>query len=557
MTSSSPVLPHGTARPDYPRDPLPTWVEGLRDGQVDAVREITASFDDGADVVFLDAPVGSGKTLIGELVRRELGIDDGLYVCSDKALQAQFLRDFPYAKVLMGRANYATASGTRDVTAEDCTSEGREDPCLWCDPTYACPYTVAKTAALSARVAVLNTAYALTTMNYTRTFTGRRLVVVDEADMLEDALLGFTGFEVPGWLGRALRLEYPGKGVHKPTIVAWLHDTAGQVTVHLRRRGQDMDAKDRRKMVAFRDECTRVAGQIQRDVDLARDGGDEAEENAGRWLRDYDTRTFKMVPVMVAGYGSRSLWRHGERWLLMSGTIISADEMADSLGLPLDHATVSIGSTFPVENRKVILAPVANVTRQAGDQDYAALAYAIERICERHQGRVLVHTVSYALTRELMGRVDLGRRCKVSYTAAREKAGAMDTYLRTPGAVMFAPSMDRGVDLAGDKCEVQIIAKSPFPSLGDKRVAARLHLPGGDRWYATKTVRDIVQMTGRGVRNESDRCWTYVLDQQFARNVWGRHKRLFPAYFREAVDQRADVRWLLDAGAATRSKGAA
>lgn len=109
---------------------------------------------------------------------------------------------------------------------------------------------------------------------------------------------------------------------------------------------------------------------------------------------------------------------------------------------------------------------------------------------------------------------------------------------------MFAPSMSRGVDLAGDKCRVQIIVKCPFPSLGDKQIKARMGLPGGQQWYSVKTVRDIVQMTGRGVRSADDWCYTYILDKQFTRNVWGSNKLLFPGYFREAVDVRADTRWL-------------
>lgn len=84
------VLPLGTARPDYPGLPLPSWVQSLREHQVTAVREIVEAFED-VDVVFLDAPVGAGKTLIGELVRHEMNVDKGLYVCTDKALQDQFL----------------------------------------------------------------------------------------------------------------------------------------------------------------------------------------------------------------------------------------------------------------------------------------------------------------------------------------------------------------------------------------------------------------------------------------------------------------------------------
>jgi superfamily II DNA or RNA helicase len=75
--------------------PLPEWFRDLRDHQEEALERISIAFeDDEADVVFLDAPTGSGKTLIGEMARRRLGVS-GLYVCSDKALQTQFMTGLP------------------------------------------------------------------------------------------------------------------------------------------------------------------------------------------------------------------------------------------------------------------------------------------------------------------------------------------------------------------------------------------------------------------------------------------------------------------------------
>src|SRR5690606_4209618 len=153
---------------------------------------------------------------------------------------------------------------------------------------------------------------------------------------------------------------------------------------------------------------------------------------------------------------------------------------------------------FPVENRRIMFAPVANVTAKATDEDKARPLLALNRIGQRHPGRRLLHTVSSPRPDPLT-RTTKPDRTVFTYRNANEKAKALAEYLRTPGAVMFAPSMDRGVDLKGDACECQIIAKCPFPYLGDKRISARLRLPNGQTWYTVKTIRDIVQMTGRGV----------------------------------------------------------
>ena len=93
-----------------------------------------------------------------------------------------------------------------------------------------------------------------------------------------------------------------------------------------------------------------------------------------------------------------------------------------------------------------------------------------------------------------------------------------------------------------DLCRVQIIAKCPFPALGDKQIAARLHTEGGQLWYTVKTVRDIVQMTGRAVRHDDDWAITYIFDSSFGKSLWNRWKNLFPKWWQESVNTKADVR---------------
>jgi Rad3-related DNA helicase len=267
-------------------------------------------------------------------------------------------------------------------------------------------------------------------------------------------------------------------------------------------------------------------------------------------LRDYDTKTFKLIPVMVAPYGNRFLWRHAKRFLVMSATIISAAEMAESLGLRLPWGEVTVPMTFPVENRPIVIAPVVSMTyRNMQDPaTFDVMARAIVNVSRNHPGeRVLVHCNSYRIAKELASRCHTDERFAhyaYVYESGSEKIAMLDAYLGDESGMLFAASMARGVDLKGDDCRVQVIAKVPFPSLANKQVSARMRLPGGQQWYDVLTVREIVQMTGRGVRSETDRAMTYVLDEQFGR-VWSKSKRLFPQWWRDAVDQSQKISWLL------------
>jgi len=522
---------------------LPAWVTEIRPHQADAVRDIMAAYNAGADVVLLDAPTGSGKTLIAEMVRQLLNTR-GVYVCSDKALQRQFTRDFPTARMLQGRNNYPTQHNPAK-TADDCTATNPADSCDHCDSRTDCPYQAARSAALAAPLAVLNSSYYLAATNYAEAFTNEQFVVLDEADTLEQVLLGFVEYKVPTWA--SARLPLPVKGAHKGTLIRWLEDAARTIEHDLNalRGTSTFDPRRARQMSAFVAQTQQLAAQLQRDVKAG-----EVAEDDGKWLRVYEDPTrlsLHMKPVLVANHGTRHLWRHAKKFLLMSGTLISTEEMVDTLGIPLEYATVTVPMTFPVDHRPIVIAPIANMARNADAGEYRKMAYAIQQVANLHDSRILIHTVSRDRADRLVAELDqiggVGKRPIITYRSSKERDYALDSYLRKPGAIMFAQSMDRGIDLPGDACRVQIIAKVPFLSLGDRRTAARLHLPGGQDWYTIQAIRTIVQMTGRGVRSSTDWATTYIFDAQFGRNLWKPNLRtLFPSYFREAVDRGRDIR---------------
>ena len=275
------------------RNALPSWVKEIRPHQTVAVAEVIAAFDDGAQLVFIDAPTGSGKTLIGELVRRETNYPRVLYVCSDKTLQDQFARDFPYAKVLKGKANYPTEYGPADMTCDDCTADSPADPCMWCNSTQTCPYQVAKRIAAEADLAVINTSYLLTEANYVGVFSRYDLIIVDECDTLERMLMGFVEFKVPRYVARALKLVYPIKGAHKPTLRKWIEQVAADAERYERSHRMKLSKKERARWSGFATTAKRTCKEL--DVDIAKNGDDE---DTGKWLRDYDTDTFSLKPVM-------------------------------------------------------------------------------------------------------------------------------------------------------------------------------------------------------------------------------------------------------------------
>lgn len=548
---SLPPAPSDERFRDKELGPLPDWVKELRPHQWQAAVDIYNAFVvDDVDIVWLDAPTGSGKTLIAELVRRMLDAP-AFYICNTKTLQDQFHTDFPYSKVLKGRSNYPTLGMPYpDYTAADCTKEGSGDEahCYWCPEVADCPYEMAKREALGSRLSILNTSYLLAEANYVGNTGGknrRRLVISDEADVLESELMGFVQYELSERRLERLGITAPKKGVRKTTILAWLKDELlPAMIVHVKSIAYSQEIRfirEKNGYLQLIEDTKRIIGDLEQEIEALQGKEDEQDEvGVENWVRDNESGPLVLKPVRVNMYGQRMFWQHGEKWLCMSASFISTEEMNESLGVDeagLRTATVTVPMMFDVRNRQVEVVPLANMTNKLKDTEWPKMVRGIDNICSWYPDvRILVHTVSYAFTEYLMKHCSREMRVRaVTYRTGKDRDDALARYRRTQGAILVAPSMDRGIDLKGDECRVVIVAKVPFPNLGDRQVGSRLRGIGGQAWYSVQTIRKLVQMTGRGVRSEDDYCNIYILDAQFLRKIWNKTKMLLPSWWREAV----------------------
>lgn len=524
----SPADVHWTRHGD---PPLPDKFESFQPHQIAAYEQIMAAFEH-ADIVMVDAPTGSGKTIIGEMVRRGMGTK-ALYICHSKSLQEQFAADFPYCKVLKGRSNYSTQLASfPDTTCADCTRTPADDGCAWCSDPIICEYPIAKTRALTARLSVLNTAYLLAEANHVGGMSNRDFIIIDECDTLERELMSYIQFEVSDYRLKALGPTAPIKGSHKTTIATWMEtELLPAVTTAYKKlppRPRDVTTIRRKAgLNSLRREIERIVPELRGEDSL-------------NWVRDNGAGPMVLKPVRVDRQAKDAVWRHGKKFLLMSATIVSADQLAEDLGIEsagLKWELVRVPHTFPIENRRIHVRPIADMAqkhRASGSWD--RMADGIRLILADHPNeRVLVHTVSYQLAGHLRDRLAGSGRPVLTYRSASERDAAIAQFRRSESAVLVAPSLDRGVDFRDDDCRVVIVAKVPFPYLGDDQVSTRMRTKGGRQWYSCQTVRTLVQMTGRGVRSEKDWCKTYILDSQFLDNIWKKSRQLLPQWFRDAI----------------------
>ncbi len=577
-----------------PRDPmlvdrysytdLPDWVEAFRPNQWDIVEEIVEAFMSGKKYVMLDAPTGAGKTLIAEVVRRRLGVR-ALYSCTTKTLQEQFSKDFGYAQMLKGRENYPTlnfpdAFGEENpnlrITAADCnkrweevaeedlqerdcdcndedyvpeedpdyveetdaTSDGEEirriPVCDFCHSPDRCPYRMAKATALRSSLVCMNTAYLMTECNGPGQFSGRfNLAICDEADLLENQLMNFVEVNVSSKVRRELGIEPPYIKSHtaKGAYESW-QGWCRYAIVRVKQRLAELPKKTTNvRVIRERKSLDNLLKRLEKVAEEVVGGG---------WVytgyTDAPDHPIIFRPVWVHGYAPGYLWCHADRWLLMSATMLSGDLTARELGMEEGkHTLISMPSSFPKENRPIFYVPKADMAQKNIEQARPVMVGAIEQLMDRYPDeRILVHTVSYDLAQYLYQHCRDPRGRVLTYRSAKERNDTLLRYRENPASVVLAPSFERGVDLKDDDCRVVVIAKVPYPYLGDKQVNARLHSPGGPEWYHLQTIRSIVQMSGRGVRHDRDWADTYILDSQFYR-LWKERRRWFPRWWAEAI----------------------
>jgi len=545
------------------RPPLPAWVKYLRPGQWKGLQEILALYEAGKTVVFVDAPTGAGKTLLGELVARKVSPSRMVYTCSTKQLQEQFLHDFPYSTVIMGRSNYPTADNPDRypyLSAEVCDAHKAILPacdrcndwmrrtksldltgeeklhCSLCHPVFDCPYRQAKRVAMVSRVAVANIPYYLSLTNYQDQFRNEPLVIIDEADVIGVELIRHVEFTISKARLAKYGLHQPEKKTVRTSWVEWVRDQAVPALVEeLSSYGEypslSLKAKkEHQSLESMIATLQHLGGWNQKTQSWG-------EDHLDGWIyTDYERGNVTLKPIREKPHAREKLWDHAQKWLLMSASIGSAEQMAYDLDLEDDEwGYVEVASSFPPERRPIYVEPTASMTYKNKDTSWPKMARKIADIIEEYPNeRILIHTVSYAFTEYLQQRMKANGRA-ITYRNARERVQALNRFKKSERGIMLAPSFERGIDLPYDECRVVIIPKIPYPALKDKQVNARLYQPGGKGWYILETARSLIQMTGRAMRFEDDECEIYLLDTQFTEQIWKRYRHMLPGWWKAAV----------------------
>jgi len=535
-----------------------------REGQIKAIDTILEAFAKGKNTVCVDAPTGVGKSAIGMTVARYLNSQirsqnsedeyniGAYFLTTQKILQQQYLRDFEEKRrggmlELKSATNYQCGYDERQSCGESkraLTALGKSaDGTNWkkhCSSN--CSYNIAKRSFIQGHLGITNYSYFMAETTYAGKLEPRDLLVGDEAHNIESEVCKFVEVEVTDRFCKKHLGMTMAKGEDPEYLYRWIKETYRPALAQMFdqvKSALGMFADNRgvggdemfQQLIKQNDLFDKHICKVNRFIDRFK----PEEWIINREIRkDHrgDRMTLQFKPIDASVWAEPYLLRFGEKRLLMSATILDKTSFCRSLGLDLDKTEyIALPSTFPVENRAIHYMPVGKMSMRDVDDTLPRLVQAVKALLEAHSDQKgIIHTTNFRVAHHLR---DSLRDPRLLVHGSEDRDAVLRRHHDSPEpTVLVSPSMTEGISLDDDLSRFQIVAKLPYPNLGDKSLKKRCDR---DPWYYDYlTTRSFVQAVGRSVRNEKDWAVTYVLDGCFEAFL-RKNKHILPQYILDAM----------------------
>lgn len=513
---------------------------------------------DSTQVFLLEAPPGFGKSAVNLALSSAV---DGkaLILCAQKVLLDQYERSFSgKISIIKGRENYPC------VAFEGCSC-GNAPCCV--KKKFLCPLEeecIYKNKLAQAELSPITA----TTVAYgwkggVWKLLPRELVIVDEGHNIDTVVSNFVTFTITKRFWEKVHNQL-GSFLPFSTLeeLESVEELAEYLTYNLdidmyrnnlQKRAEELGEKLEQTEKKRRGELLKEYNYLASLINEA----ENKKENISRfysdvkkgheWIIDKEFQEEELVsvrarPLYVGRFLKERFWDKVNKIIISSATICSPKIFLKEVGLDENYTVrrYRIPSSFPKERRPIYVNYCGRMGRKYKENTLPKLANRIQEISNAYKEKVIVHSHSYEnaqfLYKNLTGRVLFQGDDK------REKM--LENFLQEPVPCIFlSVDMEEGIDLRDSLGRVNIIAKVPFPFLGDKKVERRMAEPDGQEWYVWKTVLTLCQAYGRTTRSKDDWSVTFILDSDFG-FLFRRGKKLFPSWFTEALTTKSRwVRW--------------
>jgi ATP-dependent DNA helicase DinG len=474
----------------------------------------------------LEAPTGSGKTALPKALSHNSKV---ISLVQHKQLQQRNYGEKYEFDVLYGKSNYPCVHPDNpDVSADACLYDGKMTQCDYYDE---CPYVIAREMAKNSFKASLN---------YSYWFTARWLrkhefdyLVCDEGHNLSDQVLDFTGCTVDEFKRAKYGLpEFPN--THSvEEVVAWMVKAQSQLKAVSRQYQGFPKEIERIKRLNAKLEDTQNAIALNSKDWFVRSGV----------IRQQNPQL--VAKPLTARYHFPSYFLSPRyKVILMSATIGDTETFTKELGMIAGSwESRRVPSVWEAKVRPVLIpddCPKMNYKSTPQEKTHQALVIAREIKKYPADWCGVVHVSSKMMAKDLarmLSRFGLENRVWVPTEGISTEQVMKDWIVRkkkVAGSIAVAWAWWEGVDLTEER--ICIVAKVPFPSLGDEYESERMHYDGS--FYLQRTAWDVEQGLGRSRRGEAE---DYDINGERTQLVmiadgnWNRVKKYLSANLKESV----------------------
>jgi len=563
--------------------------DNIRPNQKKVLDEIDQALKSGFKFIFLEAPTGFGKSAVAITLSRFLGSS---HLCtSTKDLQNQYSRDFPYLYEVKGRNNfpcivkedmginesceygpclkdedydclYKTRLSDYEVSSEGTIYENidinkyalkkyhdkaKQHSQLVRIDWKPCIYYHQKWISMKSSHTIYNYKYFLSDLFFSSGINKRKLLILDEAHTLESEISSFKNFNLNK---ENINRFFPKLNLpeNKPFDI----ETHIDFCTNLKKQFSDfIDSAERliensqsKRDINITDRNLIDAIAYEKNLSLFLE---DLQYNKDNWLvtniiksdRDNKTTKIKIEPLDVSNY-FKDIFDKGIISLLMSATILSKDNLCNSIGLKNDKVKfIKVEeSEFSIEHRPIYLMNVAWLNARTMNQSLPQISKVIDNLLSVHKNdKGIIHTTSYSQLQFIKNNISKENSLRLIESNPKIDRNEMilKHFQSIKPTVLISPSMFLGVDLKDDLSRFQIIVKVPYPDLTDKRISVLKQR--NPKWYEWNTILRLVQAYGRSVRNSDDYANTYILDSNIS-YILKNGKDMIPKWFSEAIVAR-------------------
>jgi len=482
--------------------------------------------------VMCEMPVGGGKSPLAIAFSAYInnGIGNSFILTPQKTLQRQYEESFE-------KEILASVYGRNNYTCEEKSEAGNPISCdLGADikpKCEGCPADAAREKALMSPNMILNYSIALTYFKYlAHKIPPRDVMIFDECHQLESNLVEFSALNISKITCKKYSVKYKRPN-DSNDAVSWIKDVYYPAVVEklseYRKHINELDSSFR-KITKGDVKIIRAykAASDHRSVldDVLMTGKEYFDK---KYVLVVDKDNFKIKELYGRNNFRNLCLTKANRFLFMSSTILDKEGFCRDLGIDPDEAAmISVDSEFNVENREVIYKPITKMNfgwhTDDRTKDRNKMMRYINHICNHHgEESGLIHTGSFQIAQWIVDNLDVPHEVlhhnpsKDKDNPGKSRDEVIDYYLENSQlrpTLLVSPSVTEGMDLKDDRGRFAIIAKVPYPFLGDAWIKRRMQL--SKYWYNRQAITAIIQGCGRVVRSKDDWGQVYILDESFS-----------------------------------------